>query len=318
MQLQKTGRREFLMAAGAVVVAGTLQTSSASAAQPVFQDKAETPSQDEPRFQISLAQWSLHRKLQKGGMDHLDFAKMAREEFDIGGVEYVNSFFKDKARDSKYLVEMNKRCSDFGVRSVLIMVDGEGDLGAPDRAGRLKTVEKHHHWADAAKELGCHSIRVNAQSVGGFEEQQKLAADGLALLSQYCAALRLNVIVENHGGLSSNGTWLSGTIQQVGMENCGTLPDFGNFWINRQQNEEYDRYKGIEELMPFAKAVSAKSYDFDDDGNETTMDFPRIMKIVADAGYKGYVGIEYEGGRLGEIEGIHATKKLLTRCFEGL
>lgn len=304
------------------MAAGTLQSGSAMASQPAIQDPAEVPTEvpadDGPRFRVSLAEWSLHKKLQKKEMDHLDFAKMARLEFDIDGVEYVNSFFKDKAQDAKYLADMNKRCSDFGVKSLLIMVDGEGALGDKSRDGRMKTVENHHRWADAAKELGCHSIRVNAQSEGEYEEQQKLAADGLTLLAQYCAALRLNVIVENHGGLSSNGAWLAGTIQQVGMENCGTLPDFGNFWINQENNEEYDRYQGIAELMPFAKAVSAKSYDFDEEGNETTLDFPRIMKILAESAYRGFVGIEYEGGRLDEVAGIHATKRLLDRCFKEL
>jgi L-ribulose-5-phosphate 3-epimerase len=269
----------------------------------------------EPPFRISLAQWSLHRMLGEGKLDHLDFAKFARDEFGLEAVEYVNSFFKDKAEDAGYLAEMARRCADHGVRSLLIMVDGEGALGAADRTERLKSVRNHHRWADAARALGCHSIRVNAQSSGSYEEQQKLAADGLSLLSEYCAALRLNVIVENHGGLSSNGKWLAGTIAMTGMENCGTLPDFGNFTVNHETGENYDRYEGVTELMPVAKAVSAKSYDFDEAGNETTIDFPRMMGIVHAAGYRGFVGIEYEGGRLNEVDGIKATRDLLARCF---
>jgi sugar phosphate isomerase/epimerase len=277
---------------------------------------SNAPLATDPAFRISLAQWSLHRMLSDGKLDHIDFARFTREEFGLEAVEYVNSFFMDKADDAAYLADMNQRCADHGVRSLLIMVDGEGDLGAADRTERLESVRNHHRWADAARALGCHSIRVNAQSSGSYEEQQKLAADGLSLLAEYCAALRLNVIVENHGGLSSNGQWLAGTIALTGMENCGTLPDFGNFTVNHDTGEKYDRYDGVTELMPVARAVSAKSYDFDEAGNETTIDFARMMAIVHASGYRGYVGIEYEGGRLDEVAGIKATRDLLNRCFE--
>jgi L-ribulose-5-phosphate 3-epimerase len=293
-------RRGFL-AAGAAAAA-CLSTS------PLFAAPADPP------FRISLAEWSLHRSIFGGKVDHLDFAKIAKTEFGIDGVEYVNQFFKDKAKDEKYLGEMKKRAEDLGVKSLLIMVDGEGALGDADEAGRKRAVENHYKWADAAKFLGCHSIRVNAQSSGSYEEQQKRAADGLRKLSEYAAKLDLNVIVENHGGLSSNGAWLAGVIKMTEMKNCGTLPDFGNFRVSG--SEEYDRYKGVAELMPYAKAVSAKSHDFDEEGNETHTDYFKMMKIVLDAGYHGYVGIEYEGGKLGEKEGIAATKKLLDRCIE--
>jgi len=188
---------------------------------------------------------------------------------------------------------------------------GEGNLGEPDKAARAKTVENHKKWVGAAKILGCHSIRVNARSVGSFEEQQKLAADGLAQLTDYASGMGISVIVENHGGFSSNAQWLADVITQVNHPSCGTLPDLGNFTIDRKTGESYDRYQGTKELMPFAKGVSAKTYDFDEDGSETTIDYPRMMKIVREAGYRGRVGIEYEGKTLGEREGIMATKKLL-------
>jgi sugar phosphate isomerase/epimerase len=226
----------------------------------------------------------------------------------------VNQFFKDKAKDESFLVEMKKRAADHGVTSLLIMIDGEGQIGAPDEAARIKTVDNHKKWVDAAKFLGCHSVRVNAGSSGSFEEQQKLAADGLRRLSEYAATVGLNVLVENHGGLSSHGAWLAGVMKLVGMDNCGTLPDFGNFVIRRGDLPlEYDRYLGVDELMPFAKAVSAKSHDFDESGNETATDFSRMMRIVLSHGYDGYVGIEYEGGRLSEMDGIRKTKELLQR-----
>ncbi len=257
-------------------------------------------------FKISLAQWSLHKPLQAGTLNNLDFPKVARETYGIEAVEYVNQFFKDKAKDEEYLIALKKRASDHGVTNVLIMVDGEGALGDTDEGKRKQAVENHYKWVDAAKFLGCHSIRVNAETKATFDEGMKLAADGLRKLSEYAKPFGINVIVENHGGLSSDGKWLTETIRMTGMDNCGTLPDFGNFY-------EYDRYQGVTEMMPLAKAVSAKSYDFDEMGNETKIDFERMMKIVLDANYHGWVGIEYEGDRLSPEEGIKATKKLLER-----
>jgi len=264
-----------------------------------------------PAFEISLAQWSLHKTLFGGKLDNLDFAATTRKEFGIDGVEYVNQFFKDKAKDKSYLAEMKKRAADAGVKSLLIMIDGEGNLGDPNTDKRREAVEKHFKWVEAAVTLGCHSIRVNARSSGSYEDQQKLAAEGLRSLSEFAAKHGQNVIVENHGGLSSNGAWLAGVMKMVDLPNCGTLPDFGNFRI--QGDEWYDRYKGVEELMPFAKAVSAKSHDFDDAGNETKTDYAKMMKIVLKHGYSGYVGIEYEGGKLDEYAGVRATKALLER-----
>lgn len=261
-------------------------------------------------FRISLAQWSLHKTLFKGDLEHLDFPRVSKETYGIDAVEYVNVFFKKK-NDAAYTAELRKRCDDAGVKSVLIMCDGEGDLGDPDADKRRRAVENHCKWVEAAAALGCASIRVNAQSRGTYEEQQKLAAEGLRLLCELADPSGINVIVENHGGLSSNGAWLAGVMRLVDHKRVGTLPDFGNFQISA--GERYDMYKGVEELMPFAKGVSAKSHDFDDEGNETTKDYPRLMRIVRDAGYRGYVGIEYEGSRLSEHDGVLATKRLLER-----
>jgi L-ribulose-5-phosphate 3-epimerase len=263
-------------------------------------------------FKISLAQWSLHRRLrgeQEPKLDNLDFAKTA-SEFGIDAVEYVNQFFKDKAKDTEYLAEMKKRAADYGVKSLLIMCDGEGNLGDPDSAKRAASVENHYKWVAAAKYLGCHSIRVNASSAGSYEEQQKLAADGLRSLSKFAAGYKINVLVENHGGLSSDPKWLVGVMEKVGLSNCGTLPDFGNF------PDEIDRYEAVKTLMPYAKAVSAKSYDFDDKGNETKIDYHKMMAVVLNAGYHGHVGIEYEGSRLNEVGGILATRRLLDEIIK--
>ena len=267
-------------------------------------------------FEISIAEWSLHKSLFGKKISNLDFPVVAKKEFDISAVEYVNQFFKDKATDKNYLNELKKICDNEGVKSLLIMCDGEGKLGDPDKNKRISSVNNHKRWIEAAKHLGCHSIRVNASSSGSYDDQQKLAADGLSRLSEFASTHGLNVIVENHGGLSSNGQWLSGVMKSVNMKNCGTLPDFGNFRIGG--GKTYDRYKGVKELMPFAKAVSAKSHDFDDNGNEIHTDYHKMMKIVIDAGYRGYVGVEYEGSKLSEYDGIKATKKLLESVREKL
>ena len=267
-------------------------------------------------FEISIAEWSLHKSLFGKKITNLEFPVVAKKEFDISAVEYVNQFFKDKANDKNYLNEIKKICDNEGVKSLLIMCDGEGKLGDPDKSKRISSVNNHKRWVEAAKHLGCHSIRVNASSSGSYDDQQKLAADGLSKLSEFASTHGLNVIVENHGGLSSNGQWLSAVMKSVNMKNCGTLPDFGNFRIGG--GKTYDRYKGVKELMPFAKAVSAKSHDFDDNGNEIHTDYHKMMKIVIDAGYRGYVGIEYEGSKLGEYDGIRATKKLLESVREKL
>jgi L-ribulose-5-phosphate 3-epimerase len=260
-------------------------------------------------FEISLAQWSWHKRLfgeVEPKMDPLDFITEAHA-LGIEAVEYVNIFFMDKAEDTRYLAEMKKRANNLGVRSVLIMCDDEGRLGDPDAKQRAQAVENHYKWVHAAKYLGCHSIRVNAYSEGSYDEQFKLAADGLRRLSEYAAGHGMNVLVENHGGPSSDGKWLSGVIKKVDLPNCGSLPDFGNF------PPEIDPYETVELLMPYAKSVSAKSYDFDENGDETRINYRRMMKIVLDAGYHGFVGIEYEGERLSETEGIIATKMLLEK-----
>lgn len=269
------------------------------------------PADSKPLFKISLAEWSLHRTIFNGSLNNLDFPREAKRTYGIEAVEYVNQFFKDKAKDYDYLADLSRRAGDEGVQNLLIMCDGLGKLGDPDAKARTQAIENHFPWAEAAKRLGCHSIRVNASSAGSFAEQQKLAADGLSRLAEYAGQFDLNVIVENHGGLSSNGNWLAGVMRQVNLPNCGTLPDFGNF-------HDYDRYQGVEELLPFAKGVSAKSHDFDAAGNETKTDYMRMLKLVLAAGYHGHVGVEYEGKALSESEGIKATKALLERVRDEL
>jgi len=268
-------------------------------------------------FEISLAEWSLHKALFAKKMDNLDFPVVAKRDYGISVVEYVNQFFKDKANDTAYLNELLKRCKDNGVKNHLIMIDGEGGTGDTDDAKRTKAIENHYKWVDAAKYLGCKTIRVNAYGEGTAEDVQKAAIDGLSKLGEYADKVGINVIVENHGGYSSNGQWLSSVMKSVGKKNVGTLPDLGNFCLKRGPNntcsEEYDRYKGTQELMPFAKGVSAKTHDFDEAGNCIETDYTKMFKIIKDSGFKGYMGIEYEGSKLSEEEGIRKTKALLEK-----
>jgi L-ribulose-5-phosphate 3-epimerase len=313
----------FTTAGGAALLTSPLGFTACSA-----------PQRNELFFKISLAQWSLHKtyfgdtlqqgweffgnalrnnpeELLQGTEDPLYFAQLSRERFGIDAIEYVNTFYFDKAENRQYLNELKNIADNEGVRSVLIMCDAEGNLGDPYEAARRQAVENHYKWVDMAKFLGCHSIRVNAASSGTYEEQMERSADGLRRLCEYAAVEEMNIIVENHGGLSSNARWLADTIEMVSMPNCGTLPDFGNFRI--AEGEYYDPYQGTKELMPFAMGVSAKSNVFDEEGNEVNLDYLRLMRIVKDAGYTGYVGIEYEGDELSEEEGIIATKELLLR-----
>ncbi|QQD14290.1 sugar phosphate isomerase/epimerase family protein [Sphingobacterium sp. UDSM-2020] len=257
-------------------------------------------------FDISLAEWSLHKTLFKGDLKNIDFPELAAKKFGIYGVEYVNAFFKDKAQDMTYLKDLNNRAKDNGVRNVLIMIDGEGNLGDEDATKRKQAVENHYKWIDAANFLGCHAVRVNAAGKGTPEEVKKAVVESLSTLADYRKKSKISVIVENHGGISSHGDWLADTLKTVGKKNCGSLPDLGNFY-------EYDRYQGVQDLMPYAKGVSAKTHDFDANGNETQIDYARMLKIVKDAKFKGYIGIEYEGSNISEEAGIFASKKLLER-----
>lgn len=282
-----------------------------------------TASAAEPLYKISLAEWSINRPLFSGKMQHLDFAKIAKS-VGIDAIEYVNQFFKDKAKDKAYLREMNTRAQGEGVTQVLIMCDGEGNLGDPDPARRQTAVENHYKWVEAAKFLGCHTVRVNGYSSGTPEEQMKLVADGLRRLAEFADQHDIDVVIENHGGLSSNGKWLAQTIKLADHKRAGTLPDFGNFRISGPTRDNpnakvvsYDSYVGVAELMPFARGVSVKPQGWDANGNSIEIDLRKMMKIVVDAGYHGYCGIEHgPDGR--ELEGIKALRVRLEKVRDEL
>lgn len=310
-----TSRRHFMKNAAAFTAAAAIAPHLLAHATP-----------NKEFFEISLAEWSFHKSLFSNKISNLDFPVIAKKQYGIGVVEYVNQFFKDKAEDKKYLSELLLRCHDNGVKNHLIMIDGEGDLGSTNEQERSKAVENHYKWVDAAKYLGCVTVRVNAFGQGSEDEVQKAAADGLGRLGEYAQQVGMNVIVENHGSYTSNGQWLLGTIKKVNRNNVGILPDFGNFCIKRDTGdlykgkclEEYDKYKAVKEWMPVAKGVSAKTFDFDAAGNCIETDYLKMFKIIKDSGFKGYVGIEYEGEKIGEEEGIKKTKALLEKVAHDL
>ncbi len=305
--------RQSLLGAGALVVAPSLEVFGAAGT--------------EAGIKISLAEWSLHRALYSGRLDHLDFPLKAKKDFGISAVEYVNGFFGGKkmnfkaaAKNSAYLKELLTRSKDAGVVNHLLMVDDEGPLAAADEGARLAAVENHKKWVEAAKVLGCRTVRVNLHGEGSSEEKHTASVDSLGRLGEFAESMKTSIVVENHGGVTSNGAWLADVVRQVSRDNVGTLPDFGNFcishpWGTTQDGCEdmYDRYKGVAELLPYAKGVSAKSYDFDANGEQPLMDYERLIGLVKAAGYKGYVGIEYEGNTQPENEGIRKTKALVER-----
>lgn len=282
-----------------------------------------------PFFKLSLAQWSMHKMLFAEEMDPYDFAKHAKD-LGFSGLEYVNQFYAKELKEANYSKEAmdafvercNAEAKKYGMQNVLIMIDGEGGMAVSDPAERQQTVENHYKWVDMAAAMGCHAIRVNLYGEEDPVKWKANSVDALTKLSAYAKDKNINILVENHGGLSSNGALMADVMNAVNLENCGTLPDFGNFCIRRNDPKDwasgcadmYDIYQGVKELMPYAKAVSAKSHDFDSNGNEKEIDYSKMLQLVKDSGYTGYIGVEYEGNELGEKDGIIATRDLLVNA----
>ena len=277
-------------------------------------------------FKISLAEWSLHKDLFSGKITNLDFPVIAKMKYDIDAVEYVNQFFKDKAKDISYLNQLKQRCTDNGVTSVLIMVDQEGLLGDKDNTQREQAVENHYKWVEASKHIGGHAIRVNLHGDSNAQEWHEASVKSLRKLTEFAAGMDMTILAENHGTWSSNAGMLAKVIQEVNHKNCRTMVDFANFCVRREKGDLwespcvdwYDKYKGVEELLPYAKGVSAKTFDFNEAGEESKSDFTRMLSLVKASPYRGYIGIEYEGDRLSEDEGIKASKKLLEKIRKQL
>ena len=311
MKTRRTFIKQTLMGAGTLMMASSFKSFGFS----------------DPDIKISLAEWSFHRALESGELDHLDFPAKAKNEFGISAVEYVNGFFggkkmnfKEAAKNTDYLNELLKRSKDAGVFNHLLMCDDEGPLSSIYKNERLKAADNHKKWIEAAKFLGCLTVRVNLHGEGDPDERKKASIDSLNLLGEFAEPMNINVVVENHGSVTSNGMWIADVMKQVNRKNVGTLPDFGNFCISDPwgtiQNgckDMYDIYKGVEEMLPFAKGVSAKTYDFDANGEQPLMDYKRLISIVKASGYKGYIGIEFEGNNQPEDEGVRKTQVLLQR-----
>ncbi len=291
-----------------------------------MEDADLTVKEVDPFFKLSLAQWSIHKMIRQDGVDPYSFAEKAKN-WGFSGLEYVSQLYPADLEDDEYSEEAmakfveksNAEAKKYGLQNVLIMIDGQGSLAVNDEKERNASVERHHKWVDAAQAMGCHAIRVNLRGSDDPEQWKANSVDALTKLSNYAKDKNIEVLVENHGGLSSNAEMLAEVMATVDMDNCGTLPDFGNFCITHQDDgcaEEYDKYKGVKEMMPYAKAVSAKTHDFDADGNETEIDYVKMLKIVKDFGYTGFIGVEYEGSELGEGAGIKATKELMLKAAQ--
>ncbi len=320
-------RRSFLEQAGILTAAAMLPGIALA--------------QNKPWFEISLAEFSLAGSLYSGKLKNMDFPAKAKNDFGISAVEYVSGFWNGKSEDPSYLSELKQRTGDLGVRNVLIMVDGEGDLGASDPAKRLKAVENHYKWVDAAKFLGCYAIRVNMEGDGSPDDILKQGIEGYGKLVEYGAKAGISVIIENHISVSTNPDWLAKLLKSVKSPYAGSLPDFGNFterekpktmtlegFMSAKILNDYDKYEGVRKLMPYAQGVSAKTHTFDEKGNCTDVDFAKMMPIVkkgVSSHFKGFIGIEYEGGfmkmmgakgdYLPEDDGIRATKALLEKAL---
>jgi len=311
MKSRRSFIKETILGAGALMMAPSFRLQGSS----------------DPDIRISLAEWSFHRALETGKMDHLDFPSRAKNEFGISVVEYVNGFFggtkmnfKEAAKNKAYLNEMLKRSQDAGVLNHLLMCDDEGPLSSANEKERLESVENHKKWIEAAKILGCLTVRVNLHGEGNPEDRKKASIDSLSRLGEFANSMKVNVVVENHGSVTSNAEWLTEVMKKVSLNNVGTLPDFGNFcishpWGTIQEGcaDMYDIYKGIELLLPYAKGVSAKTYDFDSNGEQPLLDYKRLTGIVKASGFKGYIGIEYEGINQPEEDGVRNTQKLLKK-----
>lgn len=290
------------------------------------EDADLTVKEMDPFFKLSLAQWSIHKMIKEDGVDPYTFAEKAKN-WGFSGLEYVSQLYPADLDNNEYSKEAmanfidksNAEAKKYGLQNVLIMIDQQGDLAVNDEKERNASVERHHKWVDAAQAMGCHAIRVNLRGSDSPEEWKENSIDGLTKLSTYAKEKNIEILVENHGGLSSNAKMLVDVMAKVDMDNCGTLPDFGNFCIIRDDDdcaEAYDQYKGVEEMMPYAKAVSAKTHDFDANGNETQIDYVKMLQVVKDHGYTGFIGVEYEGSELGEEAGIIATKELMLKAAQ--
>lgn len=269
---------------------------------------------------LVLAQWSFNKELFAGQMNTFDFIREAKE-MGFSGVEFVNQFFMDKIEDEAYLDSLRATSEKIGIKNTLLMIDRAGNLGASDEKEREAAVLEHKKWMLAAAHLGCPNIRVNAHGDGSSEEVFEACKSSIAKLLTWGKQRKVGVIIENHGGYSSDGDWLYRLIQELEPYGVASLADFDNWCIERENGElwgapcvkEYDRYKGMQQLLPSAKSVSVKAFEFDANGLPVKSDFSRMFRLIRDSGYDGYLAVEFEGHGIDAKEGILKTKALAER-----
>ena len=300
--MSPVNRREFIRD---IAVAGSAALAAVGTAAPLNSAGTQAGGQGERKFKISLAAWSLHKTFGRTWYN-LDLPRICREDFGLDGLEFVSIFFD--LPSYQYLRELKRRAEHNGVNMLMIMVDSEGDMSHPDRKERVQAATNHRKWLDIAHFLGCRSIRCNFgyNQVGTPDERVDRAAESFNRLLEYSGGSGLNILIENHGGVSSMPDKLISLMKKIDNPRFGTLPDFGNF-------TEVDKYEGVKALLPYAGAVSAKCYDFEPDGSHKPYDLDRMMEIVLASGYRGYVGIEFEGLYQDEWEGVLACKQILER-----
>lgn len=272
---------------------------------------AQRPSEKESWLKIAVQQYSFNRQLRSGELKIEDYPKTVVDGTGIKALEYFNGHIEDEKYNEAFFKDLRKRCDDLGAVNTMMLCRNKDALDSPDKSIREKSVAGYHRWLTATKILGGQFIRVDTRHKGDAEEQKKHAIDGLTALCEVAKEYEIGILVENHGNHSGNGAWLADVMKKVNLPNCGTLPDFQNF-------TDYDPYKGVAEMMPYAKILCAKSKSFDKDGNEENVDFKRMLKIAKDANFKGYIGIEFEGHGIAPLKGIRLTHKLINKCIAEL
>ena len=244
---------------------------------------------------ISLAQWSLVDEVMKGEWKTLDFPRIAREDFGINGIEFVNTLFEVPI--ASYLNRLKRNAEEYGVKMVLIMVDAEGETCTPSKEERKQTVINHRKWIDIAQYLGCHAIRTNCIGVKDIDKEEALkwSAETYNMMLEHSIPANISILIENHGGVSNDADWLVSLMKEVNSKYFGVLPDW------RQPGSEFDNVGFLEKTLPYAGGMSFRNQPSD----ELTA---KMIKMTYDSGFRGWYGIESSGR-----ENIIKSKELLLK-----
>jgi L-ribulose-5-phosphate 3-epimerase len=290
--MENSTRRDFLTRSAALVSALSLFENSRRGWVFAGMDTASE--------RISLAQWALNQEIRAGELTNLDFPRIAREEFGIGAIEFVNTLFAVPTYG--YLRKLKQNAVDHGVKMLVMMVDDEGDPVAPSRKERDQFVINHRKWVDIAQFLGCHSVRTNCigRSTSSKSEALKWAAESYTRLLEYALSAKVSVVIENHGGLSDDPDWMVDLIKEVGN------PHFGSYIDWRWRDPAvWDNYAYTKKLLPYAKGISYKK-------QPTVEHLGKLVQLSRDSGYQGYYGIEEKG-----FDNIKLSKTLLETALQG-